>query len=157
MKIEIGITRKNTQEVAYKLTKIPADEYVLYTRTRNAHWNITGPDFYDKHKFFETQFEQLDQFIDDVAERVRLLGHYAPAALRSFLELTQLTEMTSEKNDSHVYIKELLSDHESIIISLRKNIHPFAVDQKDAGTSDFITGLMGKHEKMVWFLRSRIH
>lgn len=156
MKTEIGITDKNTQKVANELMKILADEFVLYTKTRNAHWNITGSDFYNKHKFFETQFGQLDEFIDSVAERIRSIGHYAPATLKSFLELTQLTEMTREKNDWKGFITELLSDHEAIIIKLRENIRHFAIDFKDAGTSDFITGLMESHEKMAWFLRAHL-
>ncbi|MEO6883910.1 MAG: DNA starvation/stationary phase protection protein [Bacteroidia bacterium] len=156
MKTEIGITIKNTQVVANELMKILADEYVLYTKTRNAHWNVTGADFYDKHKFFEIQFGQLDEFIDSVAERIRSIGHYTPATLKSFLELTQLTEMIREKNDGQGFIKELLSDHEAIIIKLRENIHHFANDLKDVGTSDFITGLMEDHEKMAWFLRSHL-
>ena len=156
MKTEIGITNKNTQAVANELMKILADEYVLYTKTRNAHWNIEGPDFYSVHKFFETQFGEIDEFIDSIAERIRSLGHYAPAALKSFLELTHLTEMSRDKNDSRGFIKELLEDHESIIIRLRENINPFIEKYHDSGTSDFITGLMQEHEKMAWFLRSHL-
>ena len=156
MKTNFGLADKNCHAVADELSKILADEYVLSTKTKNAHWNVEGADFYDKHKFFESQFEQIDEFIDAVAERIRALGHYAPASLKSFLELTQLTEMSSEKNDSNGFIKELLSDHESIIIKLRENITRFTNDYQDLGTSDFITGLMEKHEKMAWFLRSHL-
>ena len=156
MKTNIGITVKNTQAVANELGKILADEYVLYTKTRNAHWNIEGPDFYAVHKFFETQFEQIDDFVDRVAERIRSLGHFPPATLKSFLELTHLTEMSRDKNDSKGFIKELMDDHESIIIKLRENINPFAEKYHDSGTSDFITGLMQEHEKMAWFLRSHL-
>jgi starvation-inducible DNA-binding protein len=156
MKAKIGIKEKNCQSVATELSRIMADEYVLYTKTRNAHWNVEGPDFYDKHKFFEVQFGQIDDFIDQVAERIRTLGHYPPATLTSFLSLTQLTEKTREKNDSRGFIEELLEDHQSIIIRLRENIHRFAAEYGDAGTSDFITGLMEEHEKMAWFLRSHL-
>jgi len=156
MKSNIGITNKNRQAVADELAKILADEYLLYTKTRNAHWNVEGPDFHDKHKFFESQFEQLDGFIDDVAERIRALGHYVPSTLAAFMELTSLTEASREKNDSKGFIKELLEDHETIIIRLRENITPFANKYLDFGTSDFITGLMEKHEKMAWFLRSHL-
>lgn len=156
MTTNIGITDSNRQAVANELTKILADEYVLYTKTRNAHWNVEGADFYDKHKFFETQFEQLDDFIDSIAERIRSLGHYAPATLKSFLSLTHLTETTRSENNSNGFITELLADHESIIIRLRENINRFANDFVDLGTSDFITGLMEDHEKMAWFLRSHL-
>lgn len=156
MKTEIGITNSHSQAVANELAKMLADENVLYIKTKNAHWNIEGADFYDKHKFFETQFGQLDGFIDSVAERIRSIGHYAPATLKSYLSLTQLTEKKSEQNDSQGFIKELLEDHESIIINLREHIHSFANDYQDLGTSDFITGLMESHEKMAWFLRSHL-
>ena len=156
MKTNIGLTEKNSQAVADELSKILADEYVLYTKTRNAHWNVEGIDFYEKHKFFESQYEQLDEVIDNVAERIRSIGHFPSASLKLFLELTQLTEMSREKNDSRGFIKELLEDHESIIIKLREDIHRFANEYQDMGTSDFVTGLMENHEKMAWFLRSHL-
>jgi starvation-inducible DNA-binding protein len=156
MKISIGITDPNRQTVALELSKILADETVLYIKTKNAHWNIEGADFYDKHKFFETQFGQLDEIIDSVAERIRSIGHYAPATLKSYLGLTHLTEASSEKNDSHGFIKELLEDHESIIIVLREHIKSFTDVLHDAGSSDFVTGLMETHEKMAWFLRAHL-
>jgi starvation-inducible DNA-binding protein len=108
------------------------------------------------HVFFESQYEQLDEVMDSVAERIRQLGHYAPATLKEFLSLTHLTEKLSEKNNSQGFIRELLADHESIIIFLRENINRFADDFKDAGTSDFITGLMEEHEKMAWMLRAHL-
>lgn len=156
METNIGITDFHRQAVAKELAKLLADEYVLYTKTRNAHWNIEGADFYDKHKFFEVQFGQLDDIIDSVAERMRSIGHYAFATLKSFLELTHLTEVNKENNDGKGFLNELLIDHESIIIHCRENIHRFANDYKDTGTSDFITQLMETHEKMAWFLRSHL-
>jgi starvation-inducible DNA-binding protein len=156
METNIGITAENRKAVAFELAKLLADEYVLFTKTKKAHWNVEGADFYSKHKLFETQFGQLDIIIDSVAERIRTLGHYATASLKSFLELTHLDEMTDGGNDSSLYIKELVSDHESIIIHLRENIHRFGHEYQDFGTSDFITCLMQEHEKMSWFLRSHI-
>lgn len=156
MKTQIGISETNRQTVANALAKNLADENILYIKTKDAHWNIEGIDFYDKHKLFETQLQQLDEIIDSMAERIRSLGHYAPASLKAFLELTHLTEMTREKNDSEGFIRELLADHEVIIIKLRENIHPFANESKDLGSSDFITGIMEIHEKMAWFLRSHL-
>jgi starvation-inducible DNA-binding protein len=94
--------------------------------------------------------------MDEVAERIHSLGHYAPATLKTYLELTHLTEQMREKNDSPGFIKELLGDHETIINQFRKNIDYFANELKDAGTSDFITGLMETHEKMAWMLRAHL-
>jgi starvation-inducible DNA-binding protein len=157
MKTEIGITETNRQSVAMELSKILADETVLYTKTKNAHWNIEGIDFYDKHKFFETQIDQLDEIIDAIAERIRSIGFYAPATLTSYLSLTHLTEQTRELNDSQGFMKELLADHESIIKILRVHIKSFADHFHDIGSSDYITGLMETHEKMAWFLRSHLN
>jgi starvation-inducible DNA-binding protein len=156
MKTTIGIKPEHLAEVTHSLNKLLADEYILYTKTRNAHWNVEGPDFHAQHKFFESQYEQIDEIIDDVAERIRSLGHYAVATLKSFLELTHLTEQSREKNDSAGFIKELLADHETIIIFIRENINRYGNDWQDLGTSDFITGLMETHEKMAWMLRSHL-
>ncbi|PZR20573.1 MAG: DNA starvation/stationary phase protection protein [Flavobacterium psychrophilum] len=156
MKTQIGITDENRNIGSQKLCRLLADEFVLYTKTRNAHWNVEGNDFYNKHLFFEQQYNELDEIMDSVAERIRTLGHYAPATLKDFLSLTKLTEAKSENNDSIGFIRELLSDHESIIIFIRENIDYFASDLKDYGTSDFITGLMETHEKMAWMLRSHL-
>src|ERR1700761_598774 len=150
----IGIKAESRKAVSDELVKLLADEFVLYTKTRNAHWNVVGPDFHSKHLFFESQYEQLDETMDSVAERLRQLGHYAPATLQSFLQLTHLTEKLGEKNDSMGFIKELVMDHEAIIVFIRENINRVANDYGDAGTSDFLTGLMEEHEKMAWMLRA---
>lgn len=156
MKANIGITDKNTAAVAGQLSKLLADEFLLYTKTRNAHWNVEGKDFHAMHLFFESQYNQLDDIMDGVAERIRTLGHYAPATLRQFLDLTHLTEQSERENSSLDFISELLEDHESIIEFIRGNITPFADEYHDAGTSDYVTGLMEEHEKMAWMLRSHL-
>lgn len=156
MQTNIGIKPDHLAATSHILTTVLADEFVLYTKTRNAHWNVVGIDFSAKHVFFESQYEQLDDTMDSVAERIRTLGDYAPATLGQFLKLTRLTEQSREKNDSTGFIKELLADHESIIIFLREHIDKLASEYKDYGTSDFLTGLMETHEKMAWMLRSHL-
>ena len=156
MKASIGIKPKDLAEVAQSLNKLLADEHVLYIKTRNAHWNVEGPDFHAQHKFFEEQYIQLETIIDDVAERIRSLGHYAEGTMEGFLKLTHLTEITRTKNDGQVFINGLLKDHEALIIHLRKNINRIGNEWNDLGTSDFITGLMETHEKMAWKLRAHL-
>lgn len=156
MDTSIGIKQKFLKEIAYEVSKILSDEFVIYIKTRNAHWNMEGSDFYSKHKFFEDQFEKIDDIIDDLAERIRSLGHYAPGTMKEFLQLTNLSEATPQNNESLSYIRDLLIDHESVIMHLRKNINRFANDLQDAGTSDFITGIVEQHEKMAWMLRSHL-
>lgn len=156
MKASIGIKQEYLAEVAHSLGKILADEFVLYTKTLKAHWCVTGPDFHSKHLFFEAQYNQLQEMADEVAERIRTLGHFPPATLKEYLSLTHLTEQSREKNDSAGYIKELLADHQSILLHLRENIDGYVQAFHDAGTSDYVTGLMEQHEKMAWMLRAHL-
>ena len=156
MKTQIGIKPEDSVLVADSLNKLLSDEHVLYIKTRNAHWNVVGSDFAAQHKFFEAQYTDLEEIIDQVAERIRAIGHYTVGTMEDFLKLTQLNENSREKNDSLSFIKDLLEDHESIIIELRENINRFAVEWHDLGSSDFITGLMETHEKMAWMLRSHL-
>jgi starvation-inducible DNA-binding protein len=156
MKIQIGIKPEDSVHVADSLNKLLSDEHVLYIKTRNAHWNVVGPDFAVQHKFFEGQYAELEEIIDQVAERIRAIGHYTVGTMEDFLKLTQLNEKSREKNDSMSFIKDLLEDNESIIIGLRENIHRFANEWHDTGSSDFITSLMKTHEKMAWMLRSHL-
>lgn len=156
MKTQIGITNENKLAVAEILSKLLADEFVLYTKTLNAHWNIEGPDFHAMHIFFEGQYEQLSDLMDGVAERIRTIGHYAPATLKEFLELTHLSEASDRKNNSEGFIKDLLSDHDSIIEFIRGSINSINDKYQDAGTGDYITGFIETHEKMAWMLRAHL-
>ena len=156
MKTQIGIKPEDSVQVADALNKLLSDEHVLYIKTRNAHWNVEGPDFASVHKFFESQYDELEGIIDSVAERIRSIGHYAEGTMSEYLKLTQLSEESREGNDSPSYIKDLLSDHEAVIIELRENITRFAEELLDLGTSDFITGLMETHEKLAWMLRAHL-
>ncbi|MGV4412830.1 Dps family protein [Chryseobacterium sp. T1] len=155
MKTKIGITPNKTEEIAENLSILLADEFILYTKTRNAHWNVEGADFHSMHLFFESQYGEIETNIDDIAERIRQIGHYAPATLKEYLGITHLSEKKFEKNDSVGFIKELLSDHESIIVYLRESIDSME-GTLDFGTEDFLTALLEKHEKQAWMLRAHI-
>ncbi len=152
----IGISAENRAVVAHQLDKLLADEFVLYTKTLNAHWNLEGMDFHSVHLYFEELYKQSAEIVDGVAERIRQLGHYAPGTLKNFLELTHLTEKDGGGNDSRTLIAKLLADHESIIEFIRGNIDEFEEAHKDAGTSDWVTGLMETHEKIAWMLRAHL-
>lgn len=155
MKANIGLTEKNAQEIALILNKTLADEFVLYAKTRNYHWNYEGDNFMEMHKFYEGQYEELDEVIDEVAERVRTLGHYAEGRLKEYLKLTDLQEPSST-TDQQEQVRNLLDDHETLVRYLRKQVDVLTETYKDAGTADFLTGLMEKHEKWAWMLRSYI-
>src|SRR3954467_13663211 len=153
MKPNLGILDDHLQMVAEELNKLLADEVVLYFKTRNYHWNIEGSSFYELHNFYEQQFDQLDEIMDDVAERIRIIGHYTEARLADYLKLTSLLESpyTNAENDQ---LKNLVASHETIIHNLRRLITLFGDKYKDLGSCDFVTQLLGKHEKMAWMTRA---
>ncbi|CUU05721.1 starvation-inducible DNA-binding protein [Candidatus Thermokryptus mobilis] len=154
MKPNIGISEKNLEGVIKILSTLLADEYVLYTKARNYHWNVVGPQFNELHKFFQSIYEELNEHIDDIAERIRSLGGWSVATLSEFLQLTRLKEHPGEYPDARKMIENLLNDYEAVIRTLREDIVKVGDEYKDLGTADFLTELMEKHEKTAWMLRS---
>jgi starvation-inducible DNA-binding protein len=106
------------------------------------------------HKFFQSQYEELDEVIDDVAERIRSIGGWSVATLTEFMKHARLKEHPGEYHDAQKMISNLVADHEALIRNLRVDLETVADKYHDIGTNDFLTGLMEKHEKMAWMLRS---
>jgi starvation-inducible DNA-binding protein len=152
----ISLTTEQKEGVITILNQLLADEFVLYTKTRKAHWNIVGKNFYSLHKLFESQYEELAEVVDSVAERIRVLGSFTIGTLEEFKSKTEIIERPGVYEKEEKLIQDLLSDHEIIIRFLREKIP--AVDEKflDAGTADFITGILQIHEKTSWMLRVQL-
>ncbi len=153
MKPSIGISEKNLQKINSLLSKVLADEMVLYNKTRKFHWNVSGESFMELHKLFQTQYTALEEIIDEVAERINKLGSKTIGTLKEYLSLTSLKEAPGVYPTQKEMLKELLSDHETLIKALRKDIEEIADTLKDAGTADFLTGVMEQHETTAWVLR----
>ncbi|MET0634918.1 MAG: DNA starvation/stationary phase protection protein [Chitinophagaceae bacterium] len=153
MKVNIGITEKNRQAVALELNKLLADEHILYNKTRNYHWSVEGPSFMEFHKLYEHQYTDLAETIDEIAERIRTIGHFAEGRLKEIIKLASLEEPEAP-TEQKLQIANLEGDHEILIQRLRKLIVQFDEEFKDIGSSDFLTGLLKQHEKMAWMLRS---
>jgi starvation-inducible DNA-binding protein len=153
MKPNLGIPESDLHLVSIELNRLLSDEFILHTKTRNYHWNIEGASFSDLHLFYDRQIDELAEIIDDIAERIRSIGFYAEARLEDYLRLTSLIEQpyTNLQNDQ---LKYLLGGHETIINNLRRLITLFADKYKDAGSADFVTQLLEKHEKMAWMIRA---
>ena len=129
----IGISEENKQILADQLSKILADEFLLYSKTLDAHWNIEGPDFHTVHVYFETLYNEQQGIVDTVAEKIRAIGHYVPAQLSKYLQLTHLSERTRDKNDSLTLFAELLEDHESIIFFFERQYKTYGRQFKSRG------------------------
>jgi starvation-inducible DNA-binding protein len=154
MKPNIDVADGARKSVIEILNRLLSDEYVLLTKTRNYHWNVTGLQFNDLHKFFEAQYDELNDVVDEVAERARQLDGRAFGTLAEFAKTSRLVEQPGVVPSATEMIRGLLADHESLIRSLRADIGPVAEKFQDVGTSDFLTGLLEKHEKMAWMLRA---
>jgi len=153
MKPNIGIPEKKLKAVADLLALALADQVTLYTKTRKFHWNVSGESFMELHKLFEGQYKKLEEAIDEVAERINKLGSKTIGTMAEFGKLASIKEHPGKYPSSKEMIEELLEDHESIVIQLRKSIDQCAEKYKDAGTADFLTGLMEEHETIAWTLR----
>ena len=157
MKANIGLNDKQRAGVVALLAGTLADLAVLSTKTRNYHWNVTGPHFNDLHKFFEAQYEAIEAKIDEVAEFIRFFGEKAPGSLAGFLALTRLKEAkATDTPGAEKMIRNLLEDHEAIIQRLRKDIDTAGEKHQAADVADFFTTMLEEHEKTAWMLRSML-
>jgi starvation-inducible DNA-binding protein len=156
MKTNIGLNDEIRLEVGQMLNLLLADEYVLYVTTRDYHWNVTGPDFPSLHKQFEAQYEQIAQWIDDVAERARAIGAGARGNLADLIKAARISADPGIDLPAGQMLSELLALHEELIVQLRADSGDCIGRFKDAGTADFLTGLMERHEKTAWMLRAQL-
>lgn len=155
MNININLEDSVRQQIAHQLGLILADMYVLYVKTQNFHWNIVDPRFYSLHLFLEKQYEELAEAIDEVAERVRILGERTPATLKQFLDRTSFEEPAEDLSGDEMF-DMLLRDHEALIRHLREQIQ-LAAKLGDDGTADLLIQRLRFHEKTAWMLRSQLN
>jgi starvation-inducible DNA-binding protein len=146
----IGLDRDTRQLIMKMLDQTVADETVLMLKTRNAHWNVSGADFFELHILFDTQFKQINEITDEIAERIRILGGFAIGGLKEILAHARLVERPGKVPD----ILHLLADHEAMIRFLREDTQKCSEEYEDEGTSDLLVSIMRLHEKMAWILRS---
>lgn len=154
MKINIGISEEQRKAIADGLSVLLADSYTLYLKTHNYHWNVTGPMFQTLHTLFETQYNELALAVDEIAERIRALGEFAPGSYKEYAKLTNIKEADGIPNAEEM-IKDLVKGQEAIAKTAR-SIVPVADDASDEVTLDLLTQRMNIHEKNAWMLRSLI-
>jgi len=148
----IGLSSDVRHPVVKILNTSLANEAVLSQKTRSIHWNRTGLGFLEIHILLESQYKQLSEIVDKIAERTRMLGG---TALESFEEILEQTEI-EDRQDHTPDVLHLLADHETVIRSLREEIRKCSEEYEDEGTVELLVGVMSLHEKMAWMLRSYI-
>ncbi len=151
MKIDIGIPENDRVAITEGLSKLLADSYTLYLKTHNYHWNVTGPMFQTLHTMFETQYTELAQAVDVIAERIRSLGQKAPGSYREFSKLTSVIEEETTPTAREM-IQNLVTAHETVIKTAR-SCFPLVEKANDEVTAGLLTDRMEIHEKTAWMLR----
>lgn len=151
MDTKLGIPEDEIKPIVKNLTVVLASEMVLYTKTRKFHWNVAGDSFMEMHKLFEAQYSELEIIIDEVAERIGKLGEKTIGTMKEFIDQSVLKECTKYE-EKQAMVTELLSDYQTLISKVREFIKE-ADDTDDFGTTDFLTGIIQKHEAQAWILR----
>jgi starvation-inducible DNA-binding protein len=139
--------------VAESLAKLLADTYVLFTKTQSFHWNVTGPHFFGLHAAFEKQYTELVEALDEIAERIRALGFWAPGASGDLARFATVREVGGVPASEEM-VRQLLLDQETIIASARAALAT-AEAAHDVATADLVTRRIAVHEKTAWMLRSQ--
>ena len=150
--IDIGISEKDRAKIAEGLSRLLADNFSLYLKTHNFHWNVTGPMFQTLHVMFEAQYNELWTALDAIAERIRALGFPAPGTTSALEKLASIPE-TEGVPDAQQMIRLLVEGHEAVARTARK-IFPAVEKASDEPTADLLTQRLQVHEKTAWMLRS---
>ena len=152
MDVNIGLDDAKRNEIADGLGRVLADSYTLYLKTHNFHWNVTGPHFSQLHLMFETHYNELAIAVDDIAERIRALGAFAPGSYSQFAELSSIKDETGQPNWKEM-VTQLVDGHEAVVRPCR-TVLKLAQDADDESTASLIGDRMSIHEKTAWMLRS---
>ncbi len=150
--IDIGIGEKDRKAIAEGLSHLLADTYGLYLKTHAFHWNVTGPMFNTLHAMFMTQYSELWTALDEIAERIRSLGHFAPGSYSQYAKLSSVKEETGVPAAMDM-VRQLVEGHEAVARTARK-VFPAAEKGGDEATADLLTQRLQIHEKTAWMLRS---
>jgi starvation-inducible DNA-binding protein len=152
--IDTGLTKAERSDVARELSKVLADSFAVYLKTHGYHWNVRGPEFFSYHTLLEEQYREVWAALDEIAERIRALGEFAPQAHSTFANLTSIKDGDPE-NDAPAMLKELMKDHETVIATCRAAL-TVADDDGDDVSVDLLTQRLAAHEKAAWMLRSTL-
>jgi starvation-inducible DNA-binding protein len=151
--IHIGIGEKDRAAIANGLSRLLADTYTLYLTTHNFHWNVTGPMFNTLHAMFMTQYTELWNAVDPIAERIRALGHAAPGSYGQFGSLATVPDAPATPPKALEMVRILVQGHEAVARTAR-DLFPLVDEANDQPTADLLTQRLDIHEKTAWMLRS---
>jgi starvation-inducible DNA-binding protein len=155
VEIQIGIGKKERENIATHLSRVLADTYMLYLKTHFYHWNVTGPLFASLHLLLEKQYEQLFAATDVLAERIRALGFFAPGSISVFGSMTSIEDDRDDVPDAMQMIDNLVKGHEAISRTTRAAFKA-AEKAEDQATMDLLVDRMKESDMAAWMLRSHL-
>ncbi len=153
--MSIGLSKQAYEAIVPAFKEHLADLYLLQVQVQNHHWNIIGPHFGSLHVLFEKFYNQIQAFIDDTAERIRIMGETAPGSLKAFLQLSNLKECENQNLSEEERLDLLQKTIESVLPPLRKKIS-LCGEHGDEGGADFLTGMLRELETMHWFIAAHL-
>ena len=139
-------------ELMNKLSVILADTYAIYLKTQNYHWHVKGPQFRALHGLFESQYLALAEAVDEIAERILIKGHNAPATFKEYDQLKTIKDGDSN-NAANDMVIELANDHSALLKDLNAAMD-MAQDANDEATVNLLSNRIEAHEKSRWMLAS---
>lgn len=144
----------NRDNTILELKKLLAETYALYLKTQSYHWNVTGPEFSQLHKMFEEHYDEMADAVDEVAERIRMLGAQAPGSFKVFDKLKMASDALVDASSKDM-LKDLIKNHELILTTIADMMK---VAQTDGDEASFDLGVsrIHVHEKALWMLKSSL-
>lgn len=135
-----------------KLNVVLSDLHVFYQKLRNFHWNVTGSDFYELHKMFESQYDTIYENIDDLAEYIRQLDSYPVSTLFEYIKLSNIVETNELPFNSNDMVNILYDDTVTMCSYIESNFIKSEIN--DVITQGKMTSLFEVLSKMKWFLNA---
>lgn len=148
----IGLDEDACRAVVLILNQTLASEMVLAVKIRNAHWNVTGAGFFEKRIILKSQYSQVNETVEKIADRIRVLGG---AVIYDLMELIQIARIKEHPGEVPGFL-DLLADHESLIRFMREDSRKCSEQYEDELSHAFLVSVLSLHEKMAWMLRSNI-
>lgn len=152
---QINIDQKSRERIIDILNQHLADTFDLYSQIKQAHWNVKGIQFYQLHLLFDTLAEDIEEYVDMIAERVTALGGTATGTTRMAAAASRLPEMYLDLTEGRQYIEAMVERYASYGANTREAIET-TMNLNDAGTSDLFTEISRGVDKHLYFLESHI-
>ena len=150
--VNIGIQEKDRKDIAQALARVLADTTILTLKTRNFHWNVTGPFFSSLHALFQTLYEDLEDASDVIAEYIRALGIRAPGTYAEYLVLSAIKEETG-LDDALDMVRRLVTDYETLIQRCI-DVKEVSTQAGDSVGEDIMVERIRTLTKHAWILRA---